>query len=120
MSHSRQSSLDLLGITTGSSSSHRNTSHIGTSHGASGTRLEGTCWICWCSWRADEVGFFCPDLHHSYGTSDIVTIGKELFYRNATVFLDRLDDIVKVCGGEVVRNNIPTCLCGAALQGYTT
>jgi hypothetical protein len=24
-------------------------------------------------WRADEVGFFFPDLHHSYGTTAIVT-----------------------------------------------
>jgi len=71
-------------------------------------------------WRADEVRFFFPDLHHSYGTTDIVTIGKDSFYRNASVFLDRLDDIVKLRGGEVVRSNIPTCLRGAALQWYTT
>jgi hypothetical protein len=49
-------------------------------------------------WRADEVGFFFPNLHHWYGTLDIV----------------------KLRGGEVVRNNIPTCLRGAALQWYTT
>jgi hypothetical protein len=71
-------------------------------------------------WRADEVGFFFPDLHSSYGSSDIVTIGKDSFYRNATVFLDRLDDIVKLRGGELVRSNIPSCLRGAALQWYTT
>jgi hypothetical protein len=29
-------------------------------------------------WRADKVGFFFPDLHPSYGTSDIVTMGKTL------------------------------------------
>ena len=67
-------------------------------------------------WRADEVGFFFPDLHSSYGASEIVTIGKDSFYRNASVFLDRLDDIVRLRGAEVVRNNIPTCLRGAALQ----
>lgn len=71
-------------------------------------------------WRADEVGFFFPDLHSSYGPAEIVTIGKESFYRNASVFLDRLDDIVRLRGGEIVRNNIPTCLRGAALQWYTT
>jgi hypothetical protein len=71
-------------------------------------------------WSADEVGFFFPDQHHWYGTSDIVTIGKDSFYRNASVFLDRLDDVVKLCGGDIVRNDIPTCLRGAALQWYTT
>ena len=71
-------------------------------------------------WRADEVGFFFPDLHSSYGTTEIVTIGKDSFYRNASVFLDRLDDIVKLKGGELVRANLPTCLRGAALQWYTT
>lgn len=170
MSHRRQSSLDLHGTTTGSSSSHRNTSHVGTgsttprntthaggsSHG--GTRPDGpddamnavykaiaenTDFINRVAdalranpgglrgprgqtgapgsvgtaeqghWRADEVGFFFPDL-------DIVTIGKDSFYRNASVFLNRLDDVVKLHGGDVVRNNIPTCLRGAALQWYTT
>jgi len=71
-------------------------------------------------WCADEVGIFFLDLHHSYNTSDIVTIGKDSFYRNSSVFLDRLDDMVKLHGGDVVRNNIPTCLRGAALQWYTT
>jgi len=71
-------------------------------------------------WHTDEVGFFFPDLHHSYGTSDIVTIGKESFYRNTSVFFDHLDDIVKLRGGEVVRNNILICLRGTALQWYTT
>jgi hypothetical protein len=70
-------------------------------------------------WRADEVGFFFPDLHPSYGSSDIVTIEKDSFYRNASVFLDRLDDIVKLKGGDIVRNNVPTCLRSAALQWYT-
>ena len=71
-------------------------------------------------WRADEVGFFFPDLHSSYGTTEIVTIGKDSFYPNASVFLDRLDDIVKLKGGELVRANLPTCLRGAALQWYMT
>jgi transposase InsO family protein len=71
-------------------------------------------------WRAEEVGFFFPDLHSSYGASDIVTIGKDSFYRNASVFIDRLDDIAKLKGGDIVRSNLPTCLRGAALQWYTT
>jgi hypothetical protein len=71
-------------------------------------------------WRADEVGFFFPDLHSSYGASEIVTIRKDSFYCNAVVFLDRLDDIVRLKGGDSVRNNLSTCLRGAALQWYTT
>lgn len=61
-------------------------------------------------WRADEVEFFFPDLYSSSGTSEIVTIGKDSFYRNASVFLDRLDDIVKLKRGDLVRTNVPTCL----------
>ena len=71
-------------------------------------------------WRADEVGFFFPDLHHSYGSAEIVTIGKDSFYRNASVFLDRLDDMVRLKGAELVWINLPTCLRGAALQWYMT
>jgi len=36
------------------------------------------------------------------------------------VFLDRLDDMVRLKGAELVRVNLPTCLRGAALQWYTT
>jgi len=46
--------------------------------------------------------------------------GKIPFNRNASVFLDRLDDVVKLRGGDVVRAQLPSCLRGAALQWYTT
>jgi hypothetical protein len=32
--------------------------------------------------------------------------------------LQRLDDVVRLRGADVVRNNISTCLRGAALQWY--
>jgi hypothetical protein len=70
-------------------------------------------------WRADEVGFFFPDLSEYYGNSDIVTIGKDSYYLNSSVFLSRIDDVVKLKGAEVVRTNLSTCFRGAAMQWYT-
>jgi hypothetical protein len=70
------------------------------------------------TWRADEVGYFFPDLHRDYGTAEIVTIGRDSYYRNVQTFLQRLDDVSRLRGAEVVRNNISTCLRGAALQWY--
>ena len=67
-------------------------------------------------WRADKVGFFFPNLHYSYRRSEIVTIGKDLLYRNASAFIDHLNDLVKLCDREIVHNNIPTCLHKATLQ----
>jgi len=71
-------------------------------------------------WRPEEVGFFFPDLNAAYGSGDVVTIGKETFFRNLSTFLDRLNDMVQLRGGEMVRTNLSTCLRGAALQWYTS
>jgi hypothetical protein len=70
------------------------------------------------SWKADEVGYFFPDLHRDYGTAEIVTIGRDSYYCNVQTFLQRLDDVTRLRGADVVRNNISTCLRGAALQWY--
>jgi hypothetical protein len=44
--------------------------------------------------RADEVGYFDPDLDADEG--DMVTIGKDLWFRDVFLFTDRLKDIVTI------------------------
>ena len=50
----------------------------------------------------------------------IVTIGKDDFYRDVSVFIDRLDDIVNPRGGEAVRNNLVTPTIAFAAGDFRT
>jgi hypothetical protein len=52
--------------------------------------------------RADKVGYFDPDLDTD-AKGDIVTIGKDLWFRDVFLFTDRLKDIVVI--KEAVRSN---------------
>jgi hypothetical protein len=44
--------------------------------------------------RADEVGYFDPDLDESHGDRDMVTIGKGLWFRDVFLFTDGLKDVL--------------------------
>jgi hypothetical protein len=51
--------------------------------------------------RADEVGYFDPDLD---AEGDMVTVGKDIWFKDVFLFTDRLKDVA-VTKGDVVRTN---------------
>jgi hypothetical protein len=53
--------------------------------------------------RVDEVGYFDPDFDESHGDGDMVTIGKDLWFRDMFLFTARLKDIAVT--KEAVRIN---------------
>jgi hypothetical protein len=65
--------------------------------------------------RADEVGYFDPDLDADDG--DMVTIGKDLWFRDVFLFTDRLKDVA-VIKADAIRSNWTSCLRGTALSWY--
>jgi hypothetical protein len=67
--------------------------------------------------RADEVGYFDPDLDETQGEGDMVTIGKDLWFRDVFLFTDRLKDVA-VTKADAVRGNWTSCLRGTALSWY--
>ena len=69
-------------------------------------------------WKAEELGFFDPYLTSSLGLGDVVTVGKELYYRSVILFIDRIADLVTVKPAALVRANINICLRKAALSWY--
>jgi hypothetical protein len=66
--------------------------------------------------RVDEVCFFDPGLDESY-EGDMLTIGKDLWFRDVFLFSDRLDDIA-IAKANAVRSNWKSCLRGAAITWY--
>ena len=46
--------------------------------------------------------------------------GKETFFRDVIVFIDRIRDVARIRGGEFVRANLQLCLRGEALEWYTS
>jgi hypothetical protein len=65
--------------------------------------------------RASDLGYFHPDLKEFYGKGDIVTIGKEIIYREIYTFCRRVDDYVTIVEEKKIRNHMSTCFRGNAL-----
>lgn len=70
-------------------------------------------------WNPADLGYFDPHLDKSYGEGEIVIVGKDLYFRNAILFVERVRDVATVKGDATVRTNLNTALRGAALKWYT-
>lgn len=70
-------------------------------------------------WNAADLGYFDPHLDKSYGEGEIVTVGKNVYYRSPILFVKRIRDLATVKGAAVVRSNLNTALRGSALAWYT-
>ena len=72
-------------------------------------------------WNAGDVGFYDP-LHEGKSVSSASPIehtGKDTFFRDVDLFIERAKEVATVKGGEMVRNNLWTCLRGTALEWWT-
>ena len=70
-------------------------------------------------WKAEEIGFFDPYLDASYGTEDLVSVGKDTYYRDIHLFTAQIVNIVRIKGSALIAVNLHTCLHSTALQWYT-
>ena len=70
-------------------------------------------------WNPADLGYFDPHLDKSYGEGEIVTVGKDLYFRSVILFVERIKDLATVKGDALVRTNLNTSLRGAALKWYT-
>ena len=71
-------------------------------------------------WRPEDIGYFDPKLPDSYGTGPMVRDGKDIWYRNVHLFIERIKDLVNTKGEDTVRTNLNTCLRGHAMMWYTS
>lgn len=70
---------------------------------------------------ATDVGFFDPfyDGKSSDTGAGMEHAGKDTYFRDVTMFIDRIKDVARVKGAELLRNNLQICLRGEALEWYT-
>ena len=72
--------------------------------------------------NSSDVGFFDP----FYDNKSIDTApamehtGKDTFFRDVVAFIDRIKEMARVKGAELLRNNLSTCLRGEALEWHTS
>ena len=71
-------------------------------------------------WNASDVGFFDPFYEGKSAASGepIVHSGKDTYFRDVHIFIDRIKDMALIKGSDVIRNNLSTCLRGTALNWY--
>ena len=66
-------------------------------------------------WKPDEIGFFDPQLALTVGQSPMVREGKDVFYQSVHLFVEQVKEAILTKSKDLIRTNLSTCLCGAAL-----
>ena len=69
-------------------------------------------------WNQADLGYFDPHLDRAHGEGEIVSVGKDVYYRNVVFFIQRLQSLVTFRGAALVKVNIATSLRGSALKWY--
>ena len=67
-------------------------------------------------WNSADLGYFDPHLEKSYSEGEIVTVGKDLYFRSIILFVERVRDLATIKGDALVRTNLNTSLRGAILR----
>ena len=69
-------------------------------------------------WNAQEIGFFDPhyDGKTAATASAVEHAGKDTYFRDVHVFIEKIKDMATIKEAEMVRNNLYTCLRGTALE----
>lgn len=68
--------------------------------------------------RTDEIGYFDPELDESFGTGEVVQVGKDIYYRNPRTFMSRAKSIADLVGPQLIQQNLELCLRGSAMRWH--
>ena len=71
-------------------------------------------------WNQADLGYFDPHLDRAHREGEILSVGKNVYYRNVVLFVERLQSLVTFRGASLVKTNIATSLRGSALEWYTS
>ena len=65
-----------------------------------------------------DLEYFDPHLDRANGEGEIVSVGKDVYYKNVVLFVQRFQSLVTFQGTALVKANIATSLRGSALKWY--
>ena len=71
-------------------------------------------------WNQANLGYFDPHLDKTHGEGEVVSVGKDVYYRNVVLFVQRLQSLVTFKGAALVKANVATSLRSSALEWYTS
>ncbi len=71
-------------------------------------------------WNQADQGYFDPHLDRAHGEGEIVSVGKDVYYKNVVLFIQRLQSLVTFKGAALVKANVATSFRGSALEWYTS
>ena len=71
-------------------------------------------------WNQVNLGYFDLHLDRAYGEVKIILVGKDVYYRNVVLFVQRLESLVIFKKAAFIKVNIATSLQGSALEWYTS
>ena len=61
-------------------------------------------------WNQADLGYFDPHLDRAHGEGEVVSIGKNVYYRNVVLFVQRLQSLVTFKEAAIVKANMATSL----------
>ena len=72
-------------------------------------------------WNQANLGYFDPHLDtKAHGEGEVVSVGKDVYYRNVVLFMQHIQNLVTFKGAALMKANIPISLRGSALKWYTS
>lgn len=71
-------------------------------------------------WNQVELGYFDPHFDKAHKESEIMLIGKDVYYRNIVLFVQCLQSLVIFCNVTLVKANIFISFHNSALEWYTS
>lgn len=71
-------------------------------------------------WNQSDLCYFNSHLDKAHDESKIVSVGKDVYYRNIVLFVQRLHNLVTFKRISLVKTNITTSFWGFALEWYTS
>ena len=71
-------------------------------------------------WNQAELGYFDFQLDRAHGKGKIVSVGKDVYFKNVVLFVQYLQSLVTFWGPALVKANIATYFWGSALKWYTS
>lgn len=69
-------------------------------------------------WNLFDLEFFDFNLDKSFDNDDVVTVNKNVYFRNVILFIDKVRDLIVIKNSTTVRANINTALRDSALIWY--